>query len=109
MRSLPIIERSNLVSAHRDGRIAVAHALDRACAESGFLYISGKQLDWALFRHLYSRAKVYFALNEAAKMESYISRSQNHSGDVPVSEERFGEGVGDLKDAYDVNCDYLPA
>lgn len=109
MRSLPIIDISNLVSASRDDRIAVAHALDRACAESGFLYISGKQLDWALFRRLHSRATAYFALEQADKMKSYIGRSQNHSGYVPVGEERFGEGVGDLKEAYDVNCDYLPA
>ncbi|AMK17061.1 MULTISPECIES: isopenicillin N synthase family dioxygenase [Sphingobium] len=109
MSSLPIIDISNLVSTSRDDRIAVAHALDRACAESGFLYISGKQLDWALFRRLHSRAIAYFALDQAAKMKSYIGRSQNHSGYVPVGEEQFGEGVGDLKEAYDVNCDYLHA
>ena len=52
------------------------------------------------------RAAVYFALDRETKMRSYIGRSANHSGYVPVGEEQFAGGTSDLKEAYDVNCDY---
>lgn len=103
---LPIVDISDLASGSRDARVAVADALDRACAGSGFLYVRGEQFDWALFRRLHSRATAYFALDQVTKMQSYIGLSHNHSGYVPAGEEQFGEGVGDLKEAYDVNCDY---
>lgn len=86
--------------------MAVVRDLDRACAESGFLYIAGEQLDTAPFDRLLMRAKAYFALPHETKMESYIGFSENHSGYVPVGEEQFGSGIDDLKEAYDVNCDY---
>ena len=106
MIPLPVIDISNLVSDCRDDRVAVSRALDAACADVGFLYISGKQFDWTLFHNLHSRAKAYFAMDEASKMTSYIGQSQNHSGYVPVGEEQFGGGVSDLKEAYDINHDY---
>jgi len=106
MTTLPIIDISDLVSRHASERIAVACALDHACATSGFLYIKGDQIDWTLFRRMHARAITYFAQDEATKMGDYIGRSQNHSGYVPVGEEQFGGGISDLKEAYDVNCDY---
>lgn len=105
---IPLVDISLLASDRFEDRLAVADMLDRACAEVGFLYIQGAQLDAALFRRLFVRAQAYFALDEAAKMKSYIGGSANHSGYVPVGEEQFGVGTRDLKEAYDVNCDYLP-
>lgn len=86
--------------------MAVAQELDRACAGTGFLYVTGAQLDAALFDRVVARAKAYFALPQETKMQSYIGLSENHSGYVPVGEEQFGEGSNDLKEAYDVNRDY---
>ncbi|EZP72025.1 2OG-Fe(II) oxygenase [Sphingomonas paucimobilis] len=106
MTCLPVVDISHLASDRLNERCAVAQALDRACVEAGFLYIRGSQFDWSLFRRLHARAQLYFALDDAVKMTSYIGRSQNHSGYVPIGEEAFGEGAGDLKEAYDVNCDY---
>jgi isopenicillin N synthase-like dioxygenase len=40
-------------------------------------------------------------------MQNYIGLSENHSGYVPIGEERFVENSYDLKEAYDVNYDYL--
>lgn len=88
-------------------RLAVAQQLDRACVEAGFLYITGRQLDAALFRRLLARAESYFALDHDTKMKSYIGRSVNHSGYVPIGEEQLGGGTYDLKEAYDINCEYL--
>jgi isopenicillin N synthase-like dioxygenase len=109
MTALPLVDISGLGSDRREERLAVAHELDRACTDAGFLHIAGAQLDPALFGRLLARAEAYFALAPETKMRSYIGLSQNHSGYVPVGEEQFGSGTSDLKEAYDVNCDYTPA
>lgn len=103
---LPLIDISGLASERLDDRLFVARQLDRACAEVGFLYVTGAQLDGAPFRRLVARAKAYFALDPDIKMKSYIGKSENHSGYVPVGEEKLGAGERDLKEAFDVNCDY---
>lgn len=106
---LPLVDLSGLDSDDPAERGAVAGALDRACREAGFLYIKGAQFDAALFERLLARAKAYFALDDEAKMASYIGLSENHSGYVPVGEEQFGGGSYDLKQAFDVNNDYQAA
>lgn len=103
---LPIVDISRLSSARFEGRLAVANELDRACARHGFLYIKGVQVDTVPFERLLTRARAYFALSHDAKMASHIGRSLNHSGYVPAGEEQFGDGGSDLKEAYDINCDY---
>jgi isopenicillin N synthase-like dioxygenase len=107
--ALPLLDISRLDSDRVEDRLAVARELDRASAEAGFLYIKGAQLDGAVFHRLVERAKAWFALDHEAKMKSYIGKSGNHSGYVPVGEEQFGDGSPDLKEAYDINCDYLSA
>lgn len=106
---LPLVDITALASERLEDRLAVARELDRACAESGFLYIAAKQFDPAVFDRLVARAKGYFALDHETKMASYIGLSANHSGYVPVGEERLGEGTEDLKEAFDVNLDYRMA
>lgn len=106
--SLPIVDISRLGSDSIEDRLAVARDLDRACAQTGFLYIAGAQLDFMLFRRLVARAAAYFALDHETKMNSYIGLSKNHSGYVPVGEEQFGSAAADLKEAYDINYDYTP-
>jgi isopenicillin N synthase-like dioxygenase len=103
---LPLVDISLLGSDRLTDRLAVARDLDRACAEHGFLYITGAQLQRGLFRQLHRRARGYFALDHDAKMKSYIGGSENHSGYVPVGEEQFASGTQDLKEAFDINCDY---
>lgn len=106
---LPLVDISMLDSDRLEDRLAVARELDRACANAGFLYIKGEQFNGALFDRLVARAKTYFALDHETKMKSYIGLSENHSGYVPVGEEQLGGGTDDLKEAYDVNCDYALA
>lgn len=103
---LPLVDITKLGSARLEDRLTVASALDRACAEAGFLYIKGTQLDPAVFERLLARARAYFAQDRDTKMQSYIGLSANHSGYVPVGEEQFATATQDLKEAYDVNCDY---
>jgi isopenicillin N synthase-like dioxygenase len=103
---LPLVDISRLESPSLADRQAVARDLDRACSQAGFLYIRGSQFDEDVKRRIVARAQAYFALEEAAKMRSYIGLSCNHSGYVPVGEEQFGTGTIDAKEAYDVNYDY---
>jgi len=103
---LPLVDISGLASSRIEDRLAVATQLDQACAEAGFLYIAGAQLEAVPFRRLVARAKAYFALDLDVKMKSYIGDSENHSGYVPVGEEQLGGGGCDLKEAFDVNVDY---
>lgn len=103
---LPLVDISLLESDRLEDRLAVAGELDRASSQAGFLYIKGTQFDPALFRKLHRRAESYFAQGQDAKMKSYIGLSENHSGYVPIGEEQFDGGSFDLKEAYDINCDY---
>lgn len=103
---LPLVDISGMVSDCIEDRLAVARQLDQACAEAGFLYIAGSPLDDVPFGTIVERAKAYFALDHDTKMRSYIGQSENHSGYVPVGEEALGDSAGDLKEAFDVNCDY---
>jgi len=107
---LPVLEISDLDSSNVQDRRAVARALDRACADAGFLYVRGAQIHRVPFDRLLARARAYFALDLDTKMQSYIGLSENHSGYVPVGEEQLGSamhgGPPDLKEAYDVNHDY---
>ncbi|WP_225205723.1 isopenicillin N synthase family dioxygenase [Novosphingobium huizhouense] len=103
---LPVVDITALVQGDRAARAAVAAQLDRACADAGFLTITGAQLDPAIFARVLARAKAYFAQDEATKMASYIGKSVNHSGYVPVGEEQFAGATPDLKEAFDCNRDY---
>lgn len=103
---IPLVDITPLASHRIEERRDVARQLDRASSEAGFLYIAGAQLDSAMFRSLLTRAQGYFALSDAEKMRSYIGGSHNHSGYVPIGEEQFGGGTYDLKEAYDINCEY---
>jgi isopenicillin N synthase-like dioxygenase len=66
MASLPVIDVAPLVTGRGD-RAAVAHAIDRACREHGFFYVSGHGVDEALQQRLDSAARAFFALPEADK------------------------------------------
>lgn len=103
---LPLVDISLLSSPELQDRLTVAHALDQACKDVGFLYLTGKQFNPELFQKLYHTAQQFFAQDTAIKMQNYIGLSENHSGYVPIGEERFVETSYDLKEAYDVNYDH---
>jgi isopenicillin N synthase-like dioxygenase len=103
---LPLVDISLLSSPELQDRLTVAHALDQACKDVGFLYLTGEQFKPELFQKLYHTAQQYFAQDTAIKMQHYIGLSENHSGYVPIGEERFVETSYDLKEAYDVNYDH---
>lgn len=104
--ALPLIDISKLLSNERSDRLEVAKALDEACKEVGFLYLTGSQFNFEYARDLIDISQAYFQQNLASKMQQYIGQSKNHSGYVPIGEEQFASQSYDLKEAYDVNYDY---
>lgn len=75
MDHLPVIDVAPLVSAagvdgtelDDSGLDATASAIDQACRDVGFFYISGHGVDPELRRSLDAAARRFFALPEAAK------------------------------------------
>ena len=104
---LPMVDITQLTSDDLEQRLQVAQALDQACHDVGFLYIRGSQLNPDLFQQLVQTAQTYFAQDESIKMQNYIGNSKNHSGYVPIGEEQFKANSYDLKEAYDINYDYV--
>ncbi|QIO05893.1 isopenicillin N synthase family dioxygenase [Acinetobacter shaoyimingii] len=104
---LPLVDISKMHSPNLTDRLEVAHALDQACKDVGFLYLKGTQFNFDYAQQLIELAKSYFAKDLDTKMQHYIGQSQNHSGYVPIGEEQFAGQSYDLKEAYDVNYDYL--
>lgn len=106
--SVPVIDISGLYASERATREAVAAELGRAAREIGFFYISGADIDEALFDTMLAATKEFFALPVEEKMRSYIGLSQCHRGYVPTGEEGLSGEKPDLKEAFDTALD-LPA
>jgi isopenicillin N synthase-like dioxygenase len=104
---VPVVDVTGLRGpAHEQER--VARELGVAAREVGFLYVTGTGIEPTLFDDLLRVTKAFFALPLDEKMRTYIGRSRNHRGYVPVGEEVFSGGTVDLKEAFDLGSD-LPA
>jgi len=57
---LPLVDISKLQSPDLADRIEVAHALDHACKEVGFLYLQGSQFNFDYAKALIEMAQSYF-------------------------------------------------
>jgi isopenicillin N synthase-like dioxygenase len=71
--SLPIIDVAALAGGSGD-RLAVAKALDSACRESGFFYVTGHGVDPALIGRLEQLSREFFALDLDTKMAIRMER-----------------------------------
>jgi len=105
---IPLVDISGLCSGDTATRMAAVAALDKAAREVGFIYIAGHGVPDEVIEGLTSAAKALFALPLDTKMDYYIGKSTNHRGYVPQGEEFYGDGGGDLKEAFDTAMD-LPA
>lgn len=103
---LPLVDISKLMSDKISDRLEVANALNQACEEVGFLYLTGSQFNFDAVQALIQVSQSYFAQDLEHKMQHYIGNSSNHSGYVPIGEEQFAGNSYDLKEAYDINYDY---
>lgn len=105
---LPVVDISLLFSDDIDERQLAADSLDKAVRDTGFLYLKGHQITPSLINNLKEVVKEYFKQDEESKMENYIGFSKNHSGYVPIGEEKYystDSQKPDLKEAYDIGPD----
>ena len=86
---LPVVDISGLYASALRDRQAAAVELDRAARDAGFLFVVGHRIPEDDIQALISSAKAYFAQSEYVKRQNYIGYSKNHSGYVPMGEERF--------------------
>jgi isopenicillin N synthase-like dioxygenase len=105
---VPVVDVSGLLGNDPGEHSRVAEELGRAARDVGFLYVTGTGLPPALAAELLRVTQVFFALPHEEKMRTWIGRSSNHRGYVPVGEEVFAGGSRDLKEAFDLGAD-LPA
>jgi isopenicillin N synthase-like dioxygenase len=106
-REVPEVDVAGLYARELSERECAARELGRACRETGFCYVHGHRVPEQLISGLLQAARRFFALPEAAKLEHYIGKSQNHRGYVPSGEEVFYGGAKDQKEAFDL-CFELP-
>ncbi|MEM9624352.1 MAG: 2-oxoglutarate and iron-dependent oxygenase domain-containing protein [Pseudomonadota bacterium] len=102
-KQLPVVDVSGLFATDMTQRKATAAVLDNATRDAGFLYLTGHGISEAAMAGLKGCARAFFAQSEAEKQRSYIGNSANHSGYVPMGEERFyNSDEIDAKEAFDV-------
>src|SRR5258705_11620797 len=106
--SVPIVDISGLRSPDRAEREQVAAEIGKAAHEVGFFYVSGAEVDDALFERMRAATKEFFALPLEEKMRSYIGLSKCHRGYVPAGEEGLATGMPEMKEAFDTALN-LPA
>jgi isopenicillin N synthase-like dioxygenase len=104
---IPVVDVAGLRGDPHDQE-RVARQLGAAARDVGFLYVTGTGIDPTLLDELLRVTKAFFDLPLDEKMRTYIGRSRNHRGYVPVGEEVFSGGTVDLKEAFDLGKD-LPA
>lgn len=105
-QAIPLVDIAGLYSRDPARRRAVGEAIRTAARDVGFFYVTGHDVPQAAHDELLTAATRFFDQPIDQKMDSYIGRSVNHSGYVPVGEEVFASGKIDAKEAYDVGYDY---
>lgn len=108
MQTLPVIDISPLYQDDAEGAAQVADAIDRACRQWGFFYISGHPISAARIAELTAAAKAFFALPQARKMAIDITQSSHHRGYGAIATEQLDPTLpSDLKETFDMGL-HLP-
>ena len=98
--SLPVIDISPLLARRplQRRRPKVARAIEDACRDSGFFYVTGHGIAPDLFARLDAASRRFFALPEAEKLEIPMSRGgRAWRGYFPVGGE-LTSGKADMKE-----------
>lgn len=69
MEKLPIIDMSPLLGGTRQASAHVARAIDEACRDSGFFYVTGHGVDPQILSRLEAASWRFFSLPENVKLE----------------------------------------
>jgi isopenicillin N synthase-like dioxygenase len=106
--TLPVIDVAPLFAANAAARDSIAHAIELACRDSGFFYITGHGIPDALIARLDRASRAFFALPEAEKMKIAMSRGgRAWRGYFPVGGE-LTSGKPDLKEGIYFGSELAP-
>lgn len=107
--NIPLIDIAPLYSEDAESKQQVAAAIDKACRESGFFYITGHSISSERMLTMRKLAETFFALPLEEKMKIDISQSSNHRGyGQTASEQLDPANPGDCKESFDMGLN-LPA
>ncbi|GAB4521214.1 MAG: isopenicillin N synthase family oxygenase [Haliangiales bacterium] len=107
--ALPVIDMTPLL-AHSDGRAraAVVRAIEAACRDSGFFYVTGHGVTHACVERLEAASRRFFALPHADKMAIEMARGgRAWRGYFPVGSE-LTSGRPDLKEGLYLGTELPP-
>jgi isopenicillin N synthase-like dioxygenase len=107
--NLPIIDITALQSDDISQWQDVIEAIDKACRDTGFFYVTGHGIPTEQFTNVQTMANTLFALPEATKQKINIQHSTNHRGWGQVSAEKLDpNGPSDYKETFDMALDLSP-
>ncbi|MEL0658414.1 2-oxoglutarate and iron-dependent oxygenase domain-containing protein [Psychromonas arctica] len=107
--NLPIIDITALQSDDINQWQDVIEAIDKACRDTGFFYVTGHGIPTEQFTNVQTMANTLFALPEATKQKINIQHSTNHRGWGQVSAEKLDpNGPSDYKETFDMALDLSP-
>lgn len=100
--AIPVIDMGKTHDDHQ-----VASAIDKACREDGFFYLTGHDVAPDTITAAFKVMKQFFDRPLEEKSKYHISHSHPHQrGYVPVFEENLGDGKEtDLKESFDLGID----
>ncbi|PXF32674.1 2OG-Fe(II) oxygenase [Pokkaliibacter plantistimulans] len=103
MSSIPLIDISPLALEDRQAWQPVIDAIDTACRDRGFFYVTGHGVDPALVQQVFDMSARFFALPDTDKRAIDITQSPNHRGYGSIGAEQLEEGKPtDWKETFDM-------
>lgn len=107
--NLPIIDISALSHPDQNQWQEVVDAIDSACRDTGFFYVTGHGIPPQQFAAVEQMATQFFSLDEQQKQKINIQNSANHRGWGQVSAEQLDpNGPKDFKETFDMALDLSP-
>lgn len=105
-RVIPLIDISDAEAHPGDA----ARAIDQACREDGFFYLTGHGVSQDIIDAAFDASKRFFARAHDDKIKYHIRHSHPHQrGYVPPFEENLSaDGEADLKESFDLGVDLAP-
>jgi len=103
---IPVIDISSLQSSNRDDWSECIQAIDLACRDKGFFYITNHGIPAEQFTIMQQTAAKFFALSETEKQKISIEHSQLHRGWGHVHAEHLDpNGPKDFKEFFNMALD----
>jgi len=105
--SIPLIDLAKLTHESDSVRLPEVKALDKACREIGFFYLTNTGVPESLTKALMREAKRFFNQPQEVKNAIDIKNSPNHRGYGNIGEEQLDEVThADWKETFDMALDF---